>query len=173
MEQANKIRATTEMDYTQPNRDNRRDFQPIIRQNYPRMHILNLLCFCITYALIFAAGYVRDFIHSFLPKNKIYFASDTPKNIKAGIRSCVDGYAGFYLRNVFTPLLTCFQRPLVCTPSALIEIKERRRNNIFATEFEYSEKTQMALNFGSYNYLGKLAHTVCIRATLYRPTHFQ
>ena len=153
MAQANTIRAS-KMDYIQPNKEEQKDFQPKIRQTYPRLNILYLLRFCIAYAFIYAAGYAREFISLFLPNNRLYH-TDTPKNIKAGIHTIMDGYTGFYVRNVFLPLLTCFERPVLGAPSAQIEIKERRRKNIFSTTFEHTGRTLKTLNFGSYNYLGK------------------
>ncbi|KAI6656914.1 Serine palmitoyltransferase 2-like [Oopsacas minuta] len=131
-----------------------KDFQPNVRQSHPKLHILYIFRFYFTYALIYLAGYVREFVHWFLPANSTYLPVDTEKNIRAGIQSVVDGHAGFYLRNVFLPVNACFHTPLTGSPSVKFEIRERKRNHIFEPLFELTGKTRKALNFGSYNYLG-------------------
>lgn len=144
------------MDSTEEFKDKSpRYFRPNIRQTYPKLNILYTFRFYFTYALIYIFAYTRDFVSWVLPVRQFHLSVDTPKNIKAGIQSVVDDSAGFYLRAVFLPVLSCFHRPLVGPPSAQIEIRDRKRKSIFEHLFQLTGKTIKALNFGSYNYLGE------------------
>ena len=130
-------------------------FQPKVRQSYPKLNILYTIRFYFTYALIYIFAYARNSVYRILPRLKLHPLEDTPKNIKAGIQSVIGDSAGFYLQSVFLPVLSCFHRPLIGVPSAQMEIRDRKRDSILTHSFQLTEKTIKALNFGSYNYLGK------------------
>ena len=130
-------------------------FQPKVRQNYPKLNILYTFRFYFTYVLIYIFAYARNFASWILPGWKLHLSVDTPINIKAGIQSIIDDSTGFYLQAVFLPVLACFHRPLVGVPAAQMEIRERKRDSIFGHDFQLTGKIIKALNFGSYNYLGK------------------
>ncbi|KAI6656915.1 Serine palmitoyltransferase 2-like [Oopsacas minuta] len=124
-----------------------------IRQLKMRSNYYTMFMTLLNFFLVFAAGHFRDFLR-LLGYLKCDTKFDSKKNIAAKIQPIVDGFTAFYIRHIAIYAHDTMCRPLCSTPSAEIEICERKRQTQFHSTYKQTGRILKSLNFASYNYLG-------------------
>ncbi|KAL0228180.1 hypothetical protein RCL1_004323 [Eukaryota sp. TZLM3-RCL] len=97
------------------------------------------------YALLMGMGYLHSFFNFLFTLKWL-----SPKENRAPL---IKSFEHFYRRHLYRRTSDCFNRPICSAPGTKITVMQRASKDSGST-YTLTGKTNVALNLGSYNYLG-------------------